>query len=152
MKAVLCTLSSSGKMCFQTESSNVNHYILFKLHFELNYPPPPNMFGPGFVAILAHSSDFSFLGKAVDVPKLTEDIHTHWHAKKKKHTIQSSLKTPIFHIKCLKMLPNPAVHSFNPRQHHHPAFCPQHCFLKLSSVSTTDKTHQTRMKHRQVIK
>lgn len=142
MKAVLCTLSSSGNMCFQTESSNVHHYILIK-------SPPPNMFGPGFV-ILAHSSNFSFLGKAVDIPKLTEDLHTHWCAKKKKHThtIQSSLKTPIFHIKCLKMLPNPAVHSFNPRQHHHPAFCPQHCFLKLSSVSTTYKTHQTLMMHR----
>lgn len=47
---------------------------------------PPNMFGPGFVVILAHSSDFSFLGKAVDVPKLTEDIHTPIDMQRKKKT------------------------------------------------------------------
>lgn len=68
-------------MCFQTKLSNVHHYILFKWHF---VGAPPNMFGPGFVVILAHSSDFSFLGKAVDVPMLREDMHTHWRSKEKK--------------------------------------------------------------------
>lgn len=44
----------------------------------------------------------------------------------------------IFHIKCLKMLPNPAVHSFTTRKQHHPPSRPQHCFSKLpSSVSFT---------------